>query len=680
MNSRIFTGQVMHQRLEPIGNQFVYPIYFYAFDLDELPRLSKKISWFGYNQLRPVSIWDKDYLDHRPGSIRSKLLRFLEEKGLAEGVKKIELVTSARFFNYVFNPVSFYYCYNTEGVFHCAVAEVNNTFGERHLYVLGDSGKPRPGFAARYTVAKEFHVSPFNDMKGDYDFHFSSLGEGLDIRINIVKEGLEVFHSRMWGKSMSMTNENLSGTIVRYPFTAALTLPRILWQAGKLYWKGLKVFTKPHPSSEMTIQVKAPSLFQRLAMKMISRKLQAIRTGCLTLVLPDQSLKIFGDPQAAKPLQMSLKLKTWDFFIRIALGGDLALGETYAAGDWDTNDLPGVLKLLSNNWEGIVNQDAWTAGVGMFLDRIFHLSRKNSINGSRKNIREHYDLSNDFFQTFLDGSMTYSSAVYETADQSLEEAQINKIQMILRKARLGPTDHLLEIGSGWGALSIRAAQQTGCRVTTVTVSEEQFKLASERVQKAGLSGQIEVKLCDYRLLKGQYDKIVSVEMLEAVGHENYGDFFKTCDRLLKPNGLVVIQVISMPDQRYDEYLKRCDFIQKHIFPGSVIPSLKALNEAMVRHSHLLVEHLENIGPHYARTLADWTERFEDQRDRILGLGFSETFYRKWLYYFAYCEAGFETRALGNLHLVLTRAQNRELSWSGQRTPENTWVEMEREKA
>jgi len=649
----------MHRRLEPLAHGFHYPVYFYAFDLDELERLSREVPWFGYNRLRPVSIHDKDYLDARAGTLKEKLFRFLRERGLSEAVTRVELITGARYFNYVFNPVSFYYCYGPSDRLQTVVAEVNNTFHEKHLYVLSESGAPRPGFEARYTVPKDFHVSPFNDMTGDYDFHFSAIDQDLDIRINILKEGREVFHSRMWGRAMPMTSKNLLGTLVRYPLTASLSMPRILWQAGRLYLKGLKVFTKPHPPSALTIRVAAPTLWQKACLGLFTRWLSGLQGGCLTLVLPDKSLKLFGDPQAPPERSLAIRVKTWDFFPKLVWGGDVALGETYRAGDWETARLADLLKMLAENWDQMIQNHPWTARWGRLKAWGFHRTRGNTPSGSRKNIQAHYDLSNDFFKAFLDASMTYSSAFYEEAGSSLEEAQKAKIARLLGKAQLGPGDHLLEIGTGWGTLAIEAAQTTGCRVTSVTISREQFEYAKARVASLGLSERVKVELRDYRHLAGSFDRIICVEMLEAVGHEHYGTYFKTLDRLLKPGGWAVLQVITLPDRRYEQARRGEDFIQKYIFPGSVIPSIKALNDAMVSHSHLVLEDLENIGPHYALTLAEWARRFQTNRMEIDRLGFDEKFQRMWLYYLAYCQAGFAAGLLNNLQLVLARPMNRE---------------------
>jgi len=660
MNSRIFTGGVTHQRLSPMGHQFEYPLYFYCFDLEELPDLSQKLWFFGYNKPAVVSLYDKDHLQKGSGSIREKLFGLLIQRGLAHRVERVELVTSARYFNYVFNPASFYYCYGADEALVCVLAEVNNTFGEKHVYFLDDPQSAKKGFKEHYLVDKDFHVSPFNDMRGQYDFYFSDIRKKLDIRINILREGREVFYSRMWGEAMPMTSENFVGTVLKFPVTAALSMPRILWQAGRLYLKGLKVYTKPHPRSDWTLRVKAPSLWQRMAMKGVFNWLSGMKVGCLNMVLPDGTIKLFGDPQSPEHLAVTLRVKTYDFFWNMIRGGDIAFGEGYTAGDWETDDLTGLIRLLIENQQQIIDRNPRTTQVRLFLDRMAHLARHNSITGSRENIKAHYDLSNDFFKTFLDESMTYSCAIFDESTHSLEAAQKKKIHAILQKARLQKHHHLLEIGSGWGALSIEAAKTTGCRVTTITLSDEQLKLARERVRQAGVEDRVEVLLRDYRHMTGQFDRIISVEMIEAVGHEHFGDFFKACDRLLKSNGLVVIQSITQADQRYEDYLKRCDWIQKHIFPGSVIPSLSALSEAMTQHSGFIVEDLENIGIHYARTLAEWRVRFNAHSEKIKVLGFDEAFQRMWNYYFCYCEAGFATRILGNLHLVLTRPNNKDL--------------------
>ena len=295
---------------------------------------------------------------------------------------------------------------------------------------------------------------------------------------------------------------------------------------------------------------------------------------------------------------------------------------------------------------------------GKVRNRLRHLLNSNTVTGSRRNIYAHYDLGNDFFKLFLDPTLMYSCARFEDGD-TLETAQRRKVASILDKARIEPGDEVLEIGSGWGTCAIEAAKR-GAKVTTLTISERQFEFVKERVKREGFEGKVAVRFCDYRKAEGRYDKIVSIEMIEAVGHEFLGVFFATCDRLLKPNGLVVIQAITIPDQTYEAYRRGCDWIQKHIFPGALLPSLTALSNAMTGNSRLVTESVENIGIHYSRTLREWRRTLLSKPEAVKALGFNDEFLRTWEYYFCYCEAAFGTRTLGDLQLVLTRPNNARL--------------------
>jgi cyclopropane-fatty-acyl-phospholipid synthase len=276
--------------------------------------------------------------------------------------------------------------------------------------------------------------------------------------------------------------------------------------------------------------------------------------------------------------------------------------------------------------------------------------------GSRKNIMSHYDLSNDFFRLFLDPSMTYSCGIYLSDSDSLEEAQMNKLRSMIRKAQVKETDHVLEIGCGWGSLAVVAVKETGCRVTGITVSEAQYQYAINRVKKEGLQDRITIFLTDYRNIQGLYGAIVSVEMLEAVGEEYLGTFFSCCDRLLKPGGRAVVQTITIPDERYEQYRKETDWIQKHIFPGGFVPSEHAIRQAVAKNTSLVEESVEEIGPHYATTLRVWRNKFNDNIRKVSDMGFDREFQRKWVYYLSFCEAGFAERALGDIEIVLRKPQ------------------------
>ncbi|HOW96595.1 MAG TPA: DUF1365 family protein [Kiritimatiellia bacterium] len=660
MNSRIYTGTVWHARHEPVKHEFEFPGYWVALDLDELPELDRQIPFFGYNRRRLVSIRDADYLDAGPGTIREKLLRRLGAEGCADGIERVILVTSARLLGYVFNPVSFYYALRADGSLRCAVAEVNNTFGDRHLYVLkGEEAAPVTAWPVGFMHPKEFHVSPFNDISGRYRFSFADIRTALDIRVDLeTDDGRPLLQAAMKGEGIPLDRASLKRTLRNYPLNVFLVMPRIVWEAAKLYYrKKLKVHHRPEPVHSMTIRRAAPTRLERLYERLAVRFFSQVRKGRLELALPDGKTVTAGDPAASTAV---LRIQSREFFRRLILDGDIGFGESFMAGEWTTPDLPGLLRVLADNLASVDDRKIALSWLGRSINRLRHSLRRNTVRVSRRNIRDHYDLSNDFFRLWLDETMMYSCAIFESPAQSLYDAQMNRLRLLIRKARIRPEHHILEIGSGWGSFAIEAARATGCRVTTITLSTQQLELARQRVREAGLADRISVELCDYRHVKGRYDRIVSIEMLEAVGHEYFGAFFRACDRLLKPDGLVVLQVITIPDQRYDMYRRATDWTQKHIFPGGVLPSLTALSRAMTRHSRFVVEHLENIGPHYARTLREWRERFLASKEQVRALGFDDVFLRKWEYYLAYCEAGFAARVINDLHLVLTRPNNPEL--------------------
>lgn len=651
----------MHARRKPVEHAFKYPVYVCAFDLDELEELEKKNLLFGYNRLRPVSLHDSDYLDQKPGSIREKVLRFIDEQsGSRSEIQRIELITTPRFLNYAFNPVSFYYCYDSTETLRCAVAEVNNTFGERHFYFLNQPKESKDGFLGHYASEKEFFVSPFFDRKGQYDFRFSDLKEKLDIRVDLYQNNECVLVSQLCGKPEAFTNFNLLKIILRFPLSVLLTIPRIHWQAAKLYFqKKLPIVPKPNPDHPITIITKNPNWIEWLCARILFHFISEIVVGRITFVMPNGERREFGEKNAAQSAE--IRVKNARFFTRTLFNGDIGFGESYVDGDWYCDHLMSLISILIENEDDLKQHDTPFAKLTDFWNTLHHWMRKNSVENSKDNIGSHYDLSNDFFSAFLDPTMMYSCAYFKSPEETLEIGQRNKIRMIIEKAQIKSTDHVLEIGSGWGGFAIEAVKATGCRVTSITLSEQQLILARERVQSEGLQDQIEFKLCDYRHMGGKFDKIVSIEMLEAVGHEFLGEYFKACDRLLAPNGLIAIQAITIPDQRYDAYRKSCDWIQKHIFPGGHLPALSAICDALKTSSQLVVEDVENVGIHYARTLREWRERLSANKAKIKSLAFDLALERTWDYYFQYCEAAFATRYLSNLQLVLTRPRNHSLS-------------------
>jgi cyclopropane-fatty-acyl-phospholipid synthase len=376
-------------------------------------------------------------------------------------------------------------------------------------------------------------------------------------------------------------------------------------------------------------------------------------TGRLVVELPGGESQAFGS-EGGKSARIRIKRPA--FFRRFLIGGDMGVGESYVDGEWEADDLATFLTLAAENEDRLAMANRLTKAMNLGHDAA-HLLRRNTRRGSRRNIAAHYDLSNEFFALFLDETMTYSCALFEHEGQPLAEAQLNKYRALAEKAQLGPGDHVLEVGCGWGGFALLAAREYGCRVTGITLSRRQHALARARVAEAGLEDRVEIRLQDYRDLTGTFDKIVSIEMFEALGHEHWPLFFRKLDDVLAPGGLVALQIISVPDYRFEEYARHCDWIQRYIFPGSLLGSLHHVTGAMSRVSRLGVHHLEDIGPHYAPTLARWRRRFLSRLDEVKALGFDERFIRMWDYYLSACEAYFATRRLGDLQLVLTRPGN-----------------------
>lgn len=393
--------------------------------------------------------------------------------------------------------------------------------------------------------------------------------------------------------------------------------------------------------------------------KLILNLLTNMPLGSMSLTLPDGEHIQIGNGEG---VSAKVTIHNQSFFKRCVLYGDIGFGEGYVDGDWDTESITDVIKWFILNVEHAPtvsgsNVKAVALNLMKFYNRLFHSRRDNSLNGSRKNISEHYDLSNDFFALWLDPTMTYSSAYFKEETFTLEEAQKAKYQRLCEQLHLKPTDHVLEIGSGWGGNAIYMASNFGCKVTTITISQEQQKLAIERVKAAGLDDKISVEIQDYRKIKGQYDKIVSVEMLEAVGARYFENYFEQCHKLLKQDGILALQVITCPDSRFEALRDGVDWIQKHIFPGSLLPSVGSMNEAINRTGDLTLVDLKDLGLHYARTLKTWFENFNQQLDDVKKLGFSESFIRKWNYYLCYCEAAFEMRNINVMQLVYARPNN-----------------------
>lgn len=391
-----------------------------------------------------------------------------------------------------------------------------------------------------------------------------------------------------------------------------------------------------------------------VAKNLVLRMMERLEGGFLEVVCPDATYS-FGNPGA--PLRSMLIVQDERFFRRALFGGDIGMGESYMDGDWSSPDLVSLVRLAVRNLRTLEGDNKFFSAISRISDVFLHRRNANSVTGSRRNIQYHYDLGNDFYQLFLDSNLAYSCAYFQTAGESLENAQLQKFDRICRKLRLSPADHVLEIGTGWGGFAVYAATNYGCHITTTTISRQQHDHAAEWFAKLGLSPQIKLLFEDYRKLQGIFDKVVSIEMFEAVGFDHYDEFFGAVDRLLKPDGAMLLQTITMNELAFHRYRRRCDWIQKYIFPGAELASVSEIIASLMRCTKMSLFHAEDIGSHYAQTLRIWRHRFHENLDHVRACGFDERFIRMWDYYLAYCEGAFRERHIGDFQLVLTKNLN-----------------------
>ena len=394
------------------------------------------------------------------------------------------------------------------------------------------------------------------------------------------------------------------------------------------------------------------SLLNRSCQRLVLKRLSSLQNG--RLYLDDHCKRYVLGENSQDDLQATIAVKNPRFYRRLVTGRSLGLAETYMDGDWECDDLPSLFRIFSRNLN-------WHRTFGKTLElatraaaRVGYWLARNTRSGSRRNIGAHYDLGNEFFELFLDPSMMYSSAIFDDAEMSLADAQIARLDETCRRLQLKETDHVLEIGTGWGGFAMHAAKKFGCRVTTTTISENQFRYAQQHVAAAGLGDRVTVLQLDYRDLTGKFDKLVSLEMIEAVGPQFYDQYFSKCARLLNTNGRMLLQAIVMPEQRYSQYLNSVDFIQKYIFPGGCLPSVTAMQNSMTRNSSLRLLSMDDFAEGYARTLREWRRSFLARQENVRQLGYSERFIRMWDYYLTYCEGAFEERAVGVVQAVWGR--------------------------
>ncbi|MDF2184902.1 SAM-dependent methyltransferase [Grimontia hollisae] len=393
------------------------------------------------------------------------------------------------------------------------------------------------------------------------------------------------------------------------------------------------------------------------ARSMIMSTFGHMKGAALTLVDFDGQTQKLGEADAR--LHAEVIVRHPGFYRRILTGGSIAAAEAYIDGWWDSPDLTNVIRVVCRNLPALDRLESKVGWIANIATKFAHWKNRNTKENSKSNISAHYDLGNDLYERFLDQEMLYSSGIYESDTDTLERAQFQKMDRLCQRLQLKPTDNLIEIGTGWGGMAIHAAKHYGCKVTTTTISNEQYEWAKSRIEQEGLGDKITLLKKDYRDLEGQYDKLVSIEMIEAVGKQFLTTYIKKCESLLKPNGLMAIQAITIADQRYERYSNNVDFIQKHIFPGGFLPSVSVLLDQFTRQSDLVVRDLKDIGLDYAKTLQQWHQRFNDNLNALAELGYDERFARLWRYYFCYCEGGFRERTISTVQMLLSRPDWRE---------------------
>jgi cyclopropane-fatty-acyl-phospholipid synthase len=408
-----------------------------------------------------------------------------------------------------------------------------------------------------------------------------------------------------------------------------------------------------------------PAVLDRLARRIVCRRLAALRYGRLELV-EEGAREVFGDPDAPRERSACVRVHDPAFYSEIAFGGAVGAGEAFMLGYWSADDLTGAVRIMLQNRPVLEQMDTGTARLIQPMRRWLHWVNRNTRTGSRRNIAAHYDLGNEFFALWLDSRMMYSSALFDCPGMTLEAASVSKLDRICSRLRLTREDCVLEIGTGWGGFAIHAAQNYGCHVTTTTISRRQYEFACARVASLGLEDRITVLFDDYRDLHperhGRFDKLVTIEMIEAVGHRYQPQFFRKCAEMLKPEGLMLLQSITIADQQYERVRRSVDFIQRHIFPGGCLTSVSAMLAMLTRETDLRAVNLEDFGPSYAETLAHWRERFFRRIEEVRALGYPETFLRMWHYYLSYCEGAFLERATGVVQILLMRPLNRHVTY------------------
>ncbi|MCZ6503516.1 MAG: DUF1365 family protein [Gammaproteobacteria bacterium] len=667
MLSKFYVGKLRHSRGEP-RHTFQYDYWGIYLHLDEVETICNLSPFVSKERFNLLSFYRQDYL---PGNTELKdiIHRKIREETGSVFQGEIYLLATWRQLGFAMNPLSLFFCFNPNGDLEHVIAEVHNTpWNERHIYTLSSKNTARESLSEsssdtrdKWQIRKAFHVSPFMPMGMQYHWLVEQSKEQLTIKLHATEADQERFSVSLKLNEVEVTRKSLHRLLGQYGWQSVSTIYRIYIQALHL-WRKSAVFY-PHPNSKIQeFLVKADvrsSLFRSsgtrkvelivslFARRLVHKHFRRMVQG--EIILVDNNISYtFGVPSCNEKCHIYINDR--NAYLKIAMGGAIGAAEGFIDGNWTTDDLTLLIRLLLRNRPVLDSMQVDLPSFKKLAFKLFHYLNRDSIKGSKKNIAAHYDLGNEFFKLFLDPTMSYSSGIFDSASQSMEQASINKIERLCNKLSLTSSDSLLEIGSGWGALAIHAATHYGCHVTTTTISEEQYKFVTTKVKALHLEDQITVLKEDYRSLTGQFDKLVSVEMIEAVGFEYLPGFFKKCSSLLKSDGEMILQTITIADEHFERAKRSVDFIQRYIFPGGALPSVNALTLAATQHSDLRSCEVEDITEHYAVTVNKWRQRFVKNIDQIKAINFDQRFLRMWEYYFSYCEGGFQERVIGCIQI------------------------------
>jgi cyclopropane-fatty-acyl-phospholipid synthase len=637
LTAAIYRTTITHNRQAPVHHSFEYRSYSWYVDLDDLPSLP----WW----LRPFARFDsRDHFAGRGGeSLRDRVDAYLADHDAALPDGRITALLQARVLGYVFNPISVFWCHDRDGELRRVIVEVHNTYGQRHVYLLPPANTP-------VLVSKKFYVSPFNPVAGHYQVLAPRPDQQVDVVVSLHGDGQPPFVATLRGTRRPATVGHVTRMQFLSPLAPLMVALRIRIQGLALWLRRVPVVPRPTATGEILqtaidserwpAVARVPSGPIALASAIVGNRLLRRAAGRLPLQLcyPDGTAIGRGDTASPK-----LVINEPDRLARrIGRHGLIGFGESYMAGEWDSDALTEVLTVLARDVGNLVPRTLqWLRPIAVASQP---RSATSSQEQARRNVAAHYDLSNDLFAEFLDETMTYSSALFTKLPASwpeLADAQRRKIDRLLDAAGVGSGTRLLEIGTGWGELAIRAAAR-GAHVRSITLAERQLWSARQRVNAAGQADRVEVELRDYRDVGGNYDAVISVEMIEAIGFDAWSDYFRALERLLTPNGRLAIQAITMPHARMLATRNTETWIQKYIFPGGLIPSAKAILDITEGQTGLRPVDMLSLREHYGETLRLWRERFMQRRKTLAHIGFDEVFSRMWELYLAYAEAGFRS--------------------------------------